>query len=136
VQVDVLFHGGARLTSASPDSYNRLRWLTLHVSSGNPAAAFDRGATTASSACVYVASPVLATTSTSRLSRKTLKRLQTTSGDHHRTCRLRASRECQLRQASVGSVNIIPLQLRENEIEVACQALSCSMHMLVVRARS
>ena len=32
--------------------------------------------------------------------------------------------------ASVGSVNVIPLQLRENEIEVACQALSCSMHML------
>ena len=36
--------------------------------------------------------------------------------------------------ASVGSVNVIPLQLRENEIEVACQALSCSMHMLVVRS--
>jgi hypothetical protein len=36
--------------------------------------------------------------------------LQTTSGDHHLTGRLRASRECQLRQASVGSVNVIPLQ--------------------------
>jgi hypothetical protein len=36
--------------------------------------------------------------------------LQTTSGDHHRIGRLRASRECQLRQASVGSVNVIPLQ--------------------------
>jgi hypothetical protein len=37
-------------------------------------------------------------------------KLETTPGDHHRTCRLRASRECQLRQASVGSVNVIPLQ--------------------------
>ena len=53
---------------------------------------------------------LLATSSTSRLSRRTLKRLQTTSGDHHRTGRLRALRECQLRQASVGSVNVIPLQ--------------------------
>ncbi len=41
---------------------------------------------------------------------ETLKRLQTTSGDHHRIGRLRASRECQLRQKSVGSVNVIPLQ--------------------------
>jgi len=41
----------------------------------------------------YVASPVLATSFTSRLSRRTLKRLQTTSGDHHRTGRLRASPE-------------------------------------------
>jgi hypothetical protein len=36
--------------------------------------------------------------------------LQTTSGDHHRTGRLRSSRECQLRPVSVGSVNVIPLQ--------------------------
>src|SRR5438876_9346082 len=35
---------------------------------------------------------------------------QTTSGDHHRIGRLRAARECQLRQASVGSDNVIPLQ--------------------------
>ena len=67
-------------------------------------------------------SPARATSSTSRPSRRTLRRLQTTSGDHHRTCRLPASRECHLRQASVGSVNVIPLQPERSEMRSKLRA--------------
>jgi hypothetical protein len=41
----------------SSDSYSRLRWLTLYVSSSNPAAAFGRNATTAREHLVSTALP-------------------------------------------------------------------------------